>query len=518
MHRFLRVSTLALFPLPALLASGARAQSFQGIGDLPGGAFESYASGVSADGTTVVGYGIGASGKTAVYWRNGVLTGLGDLAGGAVDSIAFGTNQDGSVIVGQGLDATAHRPVRWNGPAYGIVQLPQPVGFAGGARAAGISLDGNVITGWATDNQLTAYTNVTAFRIDGAVLTSLPYAVVAEGKVDSGAYYNPSADGSIAVGRVRLGGIAYAPAYWTGSTLHVAPGLGGIDQYGQIFGASADGTVRVGVSTSPNASSTSTGEPCRWVGDTPFGLGKVPGAPNFFGDAIACNANGSVIVGRSSAPGGTRAFHWTAATGMRELSLVLTQDYGLNLAGWTLLDARSITPDGSVIVGYGTNPAGFQEGWIAELGCATSTIQCTAKLNSVGCLPAIFAVGIPSATATSGFSVRATELLNNMPGLMIYGTTGGASIPFQGGTLCVASPVFRAPGMNSGGSAVGSDCTGTFNLDVNAFAHGLAGGSPQAALTVPGTVVDCQFWARDTGFTAPNNSQLSNSLRYTVCN
>jgi uncharacterized membrane protein len=517
MHAFLRARALSFVALPAMLAAGAHAQSFQGMGDLPGGAFESLAYGVSADGSTVVGYSVGASGTTAVYWRNGVLTALPDLAGGAAESTAFGTNQDGSVIVGQGKDGTADRAVRWDGPAYGVVQLPQPVGFGGGATARGISLDGNVISGYATNGQLTSYSAISAFRMDGALLTGLPY-VGSGSQIDSAAYGGPSHDGEVVVGRVRLGSIHYAAAYWKGSTLHLPPSLGGVQQYAQIFGSSADGGVRVGVSTSPNASSANTGEPCRWVGDTPFGLGKVPGAPNFVGDAISCNANGSVIVGRSSAPGGTRAFHWSTTGGMRELSLVLTQDYGLNLAGWTLIDARMITPDGSVIVGYGTNPAGFQEGWIAELGCATSTIQCTAKLNSVGCQPAIFATGIPSATATSGFVLRATKLLNNMPGLMIYGTTGGAAIPFQGGTLCVATPVFRAPGMNSGGSLVGNDCSGTFNLDVNAFAHGLAGGTPQAALTVPGTMVDCQFWARDTGFSAPNNSQLTNSLRYTVCN
>jgi len=46
---------------------------------------------------------------------------------------------------------------------------------------------------------------------------------------------------------------------------------------------------------------------------------------------------------------------------------------------------------------------------------------CTAKTNSLGCLPSISFVGCPKASATSGFRIQARRVRNNRPGVLLYG-------------------------------------------------------------------------------------------------
>jgi hypothetical protein len=150
--------------------------------------------------------------------------------------------------------------------------------------------------------------------------------------------------------------------------------------------------------------------------------------------------------------------------------------------------------------------------------CPTPVTYCTAKINSLGCTPAIGSTGAASATLTSGFTVKATSVRNNKNGLLFYGVNGRAALPFQAGYLCVASPIKRTVGTNSfGNPAPANDCSGIYSIDMNAFSHGALGGTPLPALTVVGTVVDCQWWGRDPGFAAPNNTTLSNGLEYIVC-
>ncbi len=74
-------------------------------------------------------------------------------------------------------------------------------------------------------------------------------------------------------------------------------------------------------------------------------LGDVPGG-NFTSQANAVSADGLVVVGQS----GFQAFRWTAATGMIGLGFVPSSPLQ------RLSDARAVSMDGSVIVGYATVP------------------------------------------------------------------------------------------------------------------------------------------------------------------
>lgn len=141
---------------------------------------------------------------------------------------------------------------------------------------------------------------------------------------------------------------------------------------------------------------------------------------------------------------------------------------------------------------------------------------CTAKMNSLGCTPVIGSSGTPSASSGSGFTVQASNVINNKSGLLFYGITGRAALPFQGGTLCVKAPIRRTPVVSSGGLPPPNSCTGTYFIDMNAFAHSTGTPAPSPALLVPGTIVDCQWWGRDPGFPVPNNTTLSDGLEYTV--
>jgi hypothetical protein len=173
-------------------------------------------------------------------------------------------------------------------------------------------------------------------------------------------------------------------------------------------------------------------------------------------------------------------------------------------------DLVSITSDGtsglskalSVLPGKASAPTGVE------------VIYCTAKVNSCGTLPAIGFAGAPSATAGSGFDVRAKNAGAAKCGLVIYGDSGRANppLPFLGGLICISTPIRRSVAVcDSSGTPPG--CDGTLSIDMNAFATGALGGNPLPSLTMPGTQVNCQFWGRDT---VANGALLTAALEYFV--
>jgi hypothetical protein len=107
-------------------ASSASAQSFAGLGVLPGAA-ETYGSGVSADGRVVVG-ATGYGPMHALEWTAALgLRDLGALAG-EPDSEAWAICGDGSVIVGRIGTGGQVDALRWT-EAEGMTVLGVPPGF-----------------------------------------------------------------------------------------------------------------------------------------------------------------------------------------------------------------------------------------------------------------------------------------------------------------------------------------------------------------------------------------------------
>jgi len=115
-----------------------------GLGDLAGGGFSSAARGVSADGSVVVGTGQSANGYEAFRWtESGGMVGLGDLVGGDFYSSVTGVNADGSVIVGLSYSANGYEAFRWT-QSGGMVGLGD-LGYD--SSAGGVSADGSVVVG-----------------------------------------------------------------------------------------------------------------------------------------------------------------------------------------------------------------------------------------------------------------------------------------------------------------------------------------------------------------------------------
>lgn len=144
-----------------------------------------------------------------------------------------------------------------------------------------------------------------------------------------------------------------------------------------------------------------------------------------------------------------------------------------------------------------------------RVGASLATVYCTAKTNSLGCVPAISFSGYASQTQPVAFQITASQVINQRSGLLLYGFESQA-LPYQGGLLCVKPPTVRTPPQNSGGTVVGpSDCTGVYALDLNArIQAGLAFG------LAPGVRAFAQYWMRDPGSAVPTG--LSDALDFVV--
>ncbi len=135
------------------------------------------------------------------------------------------------------------------------------------------------------------------------------------------------------------------------------------------------------------------------------------------------------------------------------------------------------------------------------------SIYCTAKINSLGCLPTMGFSGTPTLSGTDDFQLHAAALISRQNGILFFGFAA-AKAPFAGGTLCVAPPLVRTPPMNSGGSPPPA-CDGTFAFP---FYQSLMA----AQALVPGDTVYAQFWCRDPFHADGTGIGMTDAVAFTV--
>lgn len=134
---------------------------------------------------------------------------------------------------------------------------------------------------------------------------------------------------------------------------------------------------------------------------------------------------------------------------------------------------------------------------------------CTAKVNSLGCTPAISYTGLPSLSGADDFYITASHVLNNKPGTLLLSPTS-AAMPFLGGILCVQAPIARTPNQVAHGTPPPLNCTGSYSFFLS---HAYMG----AHAFQPGTQWYAQYWSRDPGFAPPNNIGLSDGIGFLIC-
>jgi hypothetical protein len=173
----------------------------------------------------------------------------------------------------------------------------------------------------------------------------------------------------------------------------------------------------------------------------------------------------------------------------------------------------SMNSGGQATLNCGTPGASSTDAHFLLTLCPLVDTYCTAGTSQHGCVASIGAVGIPSASASSGFTISVNNVEGQRSGILFYGLDSAIAAPWgTGGTsfLCVKAPTQRTGTHNSGGTL--GACNGSFALDFNAFraAHPTALGSPFTA----GEQIEAQGWYRDPG--SPKNTSLSDALEFSL--
>lgn len=318
--------------------------TLQGLGDLPGGRFESATLDINDRGQ-VVGHSNVAKYIHAFLWDP--ETGMQDLGvpAGYVESSAYGINDRGEIAGYVQLNSNTAAAFFWT-PTAGFTVIPDLAGGADLARGRSLNNSGQISGSAepAAGRRAFLWDAKNGMRdlgtIDATYSASLSYDLNNAGQVIGR---------SDAAG--RSDGFLWDPQTCTMRIIDDLPGgiidttARRINDAGQVVG---------------NASSTNGIEAFLWDPVTgSIGLGDLPGG-TFESRAFGVNNQG-VVVGTGMTDAGDAAFIWDAVNGMRALADLIVDG---SAVGWNLTATRQINNKGQII-GHGTNPSGNVEAFIA---------------------------------------------------------------------------------------------------------------------------------------------------------
>lgn len=357
MNRLMHLQVALILASTTTAGAAATAPMFQGLGMLGSSQSASEAYGISADGRLVVGRTRvtrprSLTHEEAFIWtaETGMVS-ISSATGTGQGLCARAVSADGTVVVGTDSSGSKPKAFRWT-QAEGMTFLDTPPTKE--SFAYGVSADGSVIVGQVGVQHLTFIHDPDlepkAVCWDSTGMTTL----------GNGRASGVSADGSVIAGN----GFRWE----NGVVTPVGP-------ESLVQGMSADGSTIFGVHRDG---------PFRWTAATGMvDLGRIPGstpsaAPYYDSIPYASSLDGAIIVGggrgwypnvdRTPASNvGGPAYIWDAVHGMRDLRELLVSEFGFDLTGWTLEAATGISADGLTLTGFGINPQGCPEAWIAHL-------------------------------------------------------------------------------------------------------------------------------------------------------
>ena len=339
----LRITIISALTLIGVLTGSAVAEVtpfFQPLGVLEG--FEnSEAAGISHDGTAVSGRCFSDSGaQTAMRWTatDGMIA-LGSMGGVAQ---GHGVSNGGHVVVGvsQHPDGT-YEAFRWTA-ATGMEGM-------GATIASACSADGSVIVGMGPGARPFRWTE------ESGVVVLPGWA---------GPANDVSADGSVVVGHVGVGDLAYNAFRWDESGgWEVLPAPEGAEAT-SAMGISADSSAIVGHVWDGLSGHSRV---VMWNGaESPIFLPQLPSG-RYPWRAGAISGDGSVVAGSAHGESGFSAFVWDQQRGSREFVDVLVNECGIDLMGWMPTDVYEISADGLTLVGVAVAPDGHEEAFVARI-------------------------------------------------------------------------------------------------------------------------------------------------------